>query len=336
MRLSRVVTAGVLAAMLSASTAAAATPEVSTSNRLQDRREVTSGQRSYAVGFEDGRFYANGWHITGEMGGVWAPPIKLTDGVWFGINGQWVGQATRFLSGWGYTRYQLPSLAGLGLQRIDFAPDANRAVLFGLRMSNSGAKKTVSVMVDSHSELLSAYPWSFSGMVPNASGNVADQGHFDGKSLVFTDDGSEGPGDPVHHYAALVGSDRAPTSGTAALTGGAFRGPQTGTVCSATDSTSLPSQCDDGPYGKGTGGELHYTITIPAHKTTILWIAVAGSDAGLSAARTQLAGALQHPGGRVDAEGCLPGGARRRHAGVAARQPSAAAGDHLGQAEPGG
>ena len=49
--------------------AQAATPELSVSNRLQDRREVAAGQRSYVEGFEDGRFYANGWHITGEMGG---------------------------------------------------------------------------------------------------------------------------------------------------------------------------------------------------------------------------------------------------------------------------
>ena len=60
--------------------------ELSTNNRLQDRREVAAGTRAYSVGFEDGRFYANGWHITGEMGGIWAPPLKLADGVWFGVD----------------------------------------------------------------------------------------------------------------------------------------------------------------------------------------------------------------------------------------------------------
>jgi APA family basic amino acid/polyamine antiporter len=69
--------------------AQAAPHELSTSDRLQDRREVAAGTRAYSIGFEDGRFYANGWHITGEMsGGVWTPPIKLVDGVWFGIDGQ--------------------------------------------------------------------------------------------------------------------------------------------------------------------------------------------------------------------------------------------------------
>jgi len=118
---------GVGAALLSGTAAQAATDELSTTDRLQDRREIASGTRAYAVGFQDGRFYANGWHITGEMGGVWTPPLKLVDGVWFGVNGKWAGKATRFTSGRGYTRFTLPSLAGLKLERTDYASDSRRA-----------------------------------------------------------------------------------------------------------------------------------------------------------------------------------------------------------------
>ena len=70
MHVARAVTAGIAAALIGASAAQAATTELSVNTRLQDRREVAAGQRSYAEGFEDGRFYANGWHTTGEMGGV--------------------------------------------------------------------------------------------------------------------------------------------------------------------------------------------------------------------------------------------------------------------------
>src|ERR1700759_1996067 len=77
-------------------------PELSQTVRLQDRREVTAGTRAYSVGFEDGRFYATGWHITGEMSGIWTPPMKMLEGVWFGVDGQWAGQATKFTSGQGY------------------------------------------------------------------------------------------------------------------------------------------------------------------------------------------------------------------------------------------
>ncbi len=302
MRLNRAVTLGIAVALLVCAQAQAATPQLSTTNRLQDRREVAAGQRSYAEGFADGRFYANGWHITGEMGGVWAPPLKLVDGVWFGIGNNWIGPATRFFSGWGYTRYQLPGTGGLRLTRTDFAPDAHRAVLFALQMTNPGATRTVTVKVDAHSELMGAYPWSFTGVTPNASANLPDHGRFDGRALVFTDDGSIGGGAPVHHYAALVASNRTPASGTAAATGGNFRGPQPGTACAANDSTSLPSACDDGPYGKGTGGQLRYRIRIPAHGSRTLWIAVAGSDQGMGAARSELAGALRNPAGELAAK----------------------------------
>ena len=41
---------------------------------------VTAGDRVYLVGFQDGSFPELGWHITGEMGGIWDHPIKLMDG----------------------------------------------------------------------------------------------------------------------------------------------------------------------------------------------------------------------------------------------------------------
>ncbi|HXS44088.1 MAG TPA: hypothetical protein VN751_05645 [Solirubrobacteraceae bacterium] len=279
-------------------TAAQAAPELSTTNRLQDRREVAAGQRSYVEGFQDGRFYANGWHTTGEMGGVWSPPLKLVDGVWFGVGDEWVGPATKFSSGWGYTRFALPDAGGLRLERTDFAPDGRRAVLFGLRLTNPAAAKTVTVKVDAHSELLSAYPWGFTGVTPNASDNIADHGAYASGALQFTDDGAL-PGAPEHHYAALVASNRTPASGEAAETGGAYRGPQGTNVCSAQEP---PSACDDGPFGKGTGGELRYSVTVPGGASRTVWVAVAGSDKGIGPARSELAAALRAPAGALAAK----------------------------------
>ncbi len=226
---------------------------------------------------------------------MWAPPLKLVDGVWFGLDGQWTGEATRFSSGWGYTRYVLPDTDGVQLQRIDFAPDANRAVLFGLKMTNPGAARTVTVTVDSHSELLRAYPWGFT--TPSAAdANASDSGAYNGGDLVFTDTGHS-------DWSALVGSNLAPASGVAAASDGNYRGPQsTDTVCAANDGTSPPSACDDGPYGRGTGGELTYKVALPANGTRTLWIAVAGSDKGLADAQSQLAGALRDPAGELAAK----------------------------------
>src|SRR5688500_6609402 len=174
----RTLVAAIFLGLVAASGAQAA-PELGISDRLQDRRYIASSERAYVVGFEDGRFYANGWHITGEMGGVWTPPLKLVDGVWFGVDDQWIGPATEFRSGWGYTEMDLPATAGLELQRSDFAPDGGRAALFGLRIRNPGAAaRTVTVKVDAHSELLGAYPWGFDGVTPNASDNLTDSAAF--------------------------------------------------------------------------------------------------------------------------------------------------------------
>lgn len=41
---------------------------------------ATAGDRLYMVGYQDGTFPDLGWHVQGEMGGVWCHPIKLMDG----------------------------------------------------------------------------------------------------------------------------------------------------------------------------------------------------------------------------------------------------------------
>ena len=284
-----------LVLLAAAPAAAAAAPELSISDRLEDRRYLVSSERAYSVGFEDGRFYANGWHITGEMGGVWTPPLKLVDGVWFGVDDQWIGPATRFRSGWGYSEMSLPRTAGLALSRTDFAPDGRRAALFGLHVRNPGAAaRTVRVKVDAHSELLGAYPWGFDGAQPNARDNLADSAAFDGRALVFREQGKlPHPNAETHDWAALVAADRTPASG---VTGATHRGDQGDNVCTAQEP---PSQCDDGPFGRGKGGQLRYELRVPAGRTRTLWVAVAGSDQGLPAARRELAAALADPDGAL-------------------------------------
>ncbi len=52
-------------------------PTRSTDEKLDLKRYVAAGDRAYVIGSEDGRFPPMGWHIRGELGGVWAHPIKL-------------------------------------------------------------------------------------------------------------------------------------------------------------------------------------------------------------------------------------------------------------------
>ncbi|HEU4423908.1 MAG TPA: hypothetical protein VFR67_15360, partial [Pilimelia sp.] len=77
--------------------------ELGVNTRLPDRRFVVTGDRFYEVGAANASYPATGWHIRGEMGGFWTPPIKLLDGLWFGVDGQWL-RATSFITGQGYAR----------------------------------------------------------------------------------------------------------------------------------------------------------------------------------------------------------------------------------------
>ena len=71
-------------------------PTRSTAEKLALKRYVAAGDRAYVIGSEDGRFPPMGWHIRGEMGGVWAHPIKLLDGYWFSVDNTWLPAASRF------------------------------------------------------------------------------------------------------------------------------------------------------------------------------------------------------------------------------------------------
>ena len=300
MRLKRAALAGLVLAATTA-TAAQAAPELSTSDRLADRRYVSAAERAQIEGFQDGRFYANGWHITGEMGGIWTPPLKLLDGVWFGIDNAWVGPAEEFTSGYGYARFKLPDTAGVKVERTDVAPDDRRAGLFRLKLTNPGAARTVTLKVDAHSELMPSYPWGFDNVSPHASQQLPDSGSFEGGTLVFRDQGTLPHENATpHDYAAVVGSSLTPSGGE---TGPGHYGPRDqGVRCPGDLKDPMPRQCDDGPFGKGTGGQLRYAVDLPAGGSKTVWIAVAGSDKGLAPARTELQKALQDPDGQLAAK----------------------------------
>ena len=55
-------------------------PNISGKEAYLDSPFVTAGDRVYMVGHQDGSFPEIGWHIKGEMGGIWNHPIKLMDG----------------------------------------------------------------------------------------------------------------------------------------------------------------------------------------------------------------------------------------------------------------
>ena len=55
-------------------------PSISGNKEYIDSPFVTAGNRVYMVGHQNGTFPELGWHVKGEMGGIWLHPIKLMDG----------------------------------------------------------------------------------------------------------------------------------------------------------------------------------------------------------------------------------------------------------------
>src|SRR5438128_866011 len=106
-------------------------PTRSTSARLDEKRYVAAGERAHVMGTADGGFPPLGTQIKGEMGGVWALPIKLLTGYWFAIDGAWLPPARCFTSGAGYVQMALPPFDGLEITRLEFCPDDLPVVLIG-------------------------------------------------------------------------------------------------------------------------------------------------------------------------------------------------------------
>src|SRR3954451_16862834 len=277
----------------------ARTPELSVSTRLADRRSLVTGDRFYEMGTEDGTYPATGFHTRGEMGGFWTPPIKLLDGIWFKVGDKWLS-ASRYTSGWEYSRMDLGTHDSVRITRTDFAPDGIRAGLIGLRLRSSEAT-TVDLAVDAHSELMKVYPWGET-KPSQTRYNLRDTGAVRGRNLLFRENGTP----PVrhaetHHYAALVGSTLTPNR---SALGRNFRGPQHRVMCPVSGGDNpkpQPPRCDDTDYGRGTGGRLQYTVKVPVGGRTV-WFAVAGSDHGVAAARAAQRRALARPTGLLRAK----------------------------------
>ncbi len=297
-----------LTGLVGALPAAAAPPgssELSTTTRLADRRAPVIGDRAYEIPDASGLYPALGFHTRGEMGGIWSPPIKLLDGVWFGVNGSWLGgkdaAAQKFTSAPGYTRVDYRT-GSVDVARTDVVPDGQRGLLVGLTVSSRGPARSVALTLDAHSELMGAYPWGETTPSETAF-NLPDTGAVDGNALVFRETGTPPvPNATAHDWAAAVGSTATPTGSEL---GPNHRGPQDpAVICGASgpNTPPAPARCDDTAYGKGTGGQLRYTLPVQPGRPTTVWFAVGGSETGPAGATATLRALLARPDALLDAK----------------------------------
>jgi len=106
---------------------------------------VTAGNRVYMVGHQDGSFPEIGWHIKGEMGGIWDHPIKLMDG--FEVELIWDKGSKKLNKSDSFTNYpttnkhtySLDSL-NLNIKRWQFVPDEKEGIVVQYIIENVGDK----------------------------------------------------------------------------------------------------------------------------------------------------------------------------------------------------
>jgi hypothetical protein len=134
---------------------------ISNHGENRNRQYVTAGDRAYLIGTQDGGFPDMGDHVPGEMGGLWLHPIKLADGFWAAVRDE-AGGPTAVLSEarelvtypYGTRLLYGPVLDGLEVERFQFSPDGQPALVVQYRFSNRTSRaRHLDVSLSARTEL---------------------------------------------------------------------------------------------------------------------------------------------------------------------------------------
>ena len=213
---------------------------------------VTAGRHAYLIGQQDGSFPDLGWHVRGEMGGLWSHPIKLLDGLWLRVDGTWLAAAHNYRSGpfWSEHAYALPG--DLTVTRRQFVPDGERGLVMRYTF-RSPSPRTLQLRLVARSDL--------QGVWMSEEGGI-----HDGYDHAAYDEalGAWVCRDDWNPWYVVVGACGAKPS--AVESGRDLWGP-------------------DRTGGFGISVALDYTLALDAGEDAVLEVVVAGSDAGLVPAR---------------------------------------------------
>jgi glycogen debranching enzyme len=248
---------------------------------------LTAGDRVYMVGHQDGSFPDLGWHIKGEMGGVWNHPIKLMDGftAFLTVDGTThpLSGARRFVNYpmAGRHDYSLDSL-GLEAERWQFVPDGKEGLVVEFVLRNTTREEIpLEFGFLGQADLRPTWLGERTGM---ADGK--DQAAFD-RAL-----GAWVVKDSLNPWFVAFGSDH-----PAKNPGG---GP-------------VPQQwLPQGQKGNGVLSALTYALVLPPGGEKTIRFAIAGSYTSEAEAKATFTDLLKQAYGYLEAK-------RDRYAGLAAR-----------------
>ena len=266
--------------------------------------------------------------------------MKLVDGVWFGVDDQWVGQATRFTSGWGYTRYDLPDTGGLKRASAPTSRPTARARRAVRAAADQPRRRRgpSTVKVDAHSELMGAYPWGFTGLDAERERQPRPTtARSRGGALQFTDDGDA----PGRAPSTTTPRSSAPTARPLAARrrrpAARYRGPQGARVCPDGDQSPRRARATTARSARARAASCATRSSVPAARLEDR----VGRGRRLREGRRRDAQPRARRRARATRRGALRPRSRARDASSRAGRSSslpgdraAAALDRLGQAEP--
>ncbi|WP_235855441.1 glycogen debranching protein [Flagellimonas pelagia] len=208
---------------------------------------VTAGDRTYMVGHQDGSFPPLGWHIKGEMGGIWDHPIKLMDGfdAEMIINGHVMpfNKASEFVN-YPFANKHLFEFdeEDISVERIQFVPDGKQGIFVQYIIhNNSKETKTGKFQFNGQTDLRPTWLGERTNMIDGK-----DEANFDGKKWVVKDDSNP--------WFSIFGAEQTP---------------------------DLTLTHENPNAANGVSNTLIYEIELPAESNFILNFTIAGSYTSL-------------------------------------------------------
>lgn len=210
---------------------------------------VTAGDRVYMVGHQDGSFPDLGWHVEGEMGGIWNHPIKLMDGFTasVGLSGQLycLNTADEFIN-YPFANKHIfnTQVPGMEIERFQFVPEGQQGIIIEFSFKNVDKSNIeFSFEFTGHTDLMPVWLGDQAGMIDNVDNLFFDKTRnaWRGK-----DEGNE--------WYVLFGSDKK---------GENINGPS--------------ENCQYSPKGQGNAARLTYKIDLSPNEETSLRFFIAGS-----------------------------------------------------------
>lgn len=217
---------------------------------------VCAGKNLYVVGHQNGQFPDLGWHVKGEMGGIWQHPIKLMDGYQMQIsddkgNSVCLNQATAFRN-YPIMSAQDFDMASIGLSATQYQaiPDDVSALVVELVVENNQAEDFTGYL-------------DFSGMVdlrPVWLGERTDM--LDGQDQADFDEDLKAwvAKDLDNEWYTIWGSSSLPVR-------------------------AIDFNCQDQPLGQGITKGHRYHLAIPAREQKVIQFYITGSPQSLQEAK---------------------------------------------------